>query len=40
VIQANQLADMVTPLGTSQVLNAVAWQADQVEEKLMGSDEF
>jgi membrane protease subunit (stomatin/prohibitin family) len=40
VIQANQLADMVTPLGTSQVLNAIAWQADQVEEKLMGSDEF
>jgi hypothetical protein len=31
---------MVTPLGVSQVLNAVAWQADQVEEKLMGSDEF
>jgi hypothetical protein len=40
VIQANQLADMLNVVGVTQVLTAVAWQADQVEEKLMGSDSF
>lgn len=40
LIQANQLAEMLTPISVSQVLSAVAWQADQVEEKLMGGDQF
>jgi hypothetical protein len=40
VIQANQLADMLNPLGVTQVLTAVAWQADQVEEKMLGTDSF
>ena len=38
VIQANQLADMLNPIGVTQVLTAVAWQADQVEEKMLGTD--
>jgi hypothetical protein len=40
VIQANQLVDMLNVVGVTQVLTAVAWQADQVEEKMMGSDSF
>jgi membrane protease subunit (stomatin/prohibitin family) len=40
VIQANQLADMLNPMGVTQVLTAVAWQADQVEEKMLGTDSF
>ncbi len=36
VVQANQLADALHPLDVTRVLTAVAWQADKVEEKLMG----
>ena len=38
MIQANQLVDMLNVVGVNQVLSAVAWQADQVEETMMGSD--
>ncbi|MCE5266692.1 MAG: SPFH domain-containing protein [Planctomycetaceae bacterium] len=38
VLQANQLAETVTPLDVSRVLSAIAWQADQVEQKLVGED--
>jgi hypothetical protein len=38
VIQANQVADMLNVVGVAQVLSAVAWQADQVEEKMAGTD--
>ena len=40
VIQANQLVDMLNVVGVTQVLTAVAWQADQVEEQMMGTDSF
>ena len=40
VIQANQLAETLDPLEVSRVLSAVAWQADQVEQKLVGEDEY
>ncbi|MGE0609501.1 MAG: SPFH domain-containing protein [Pirellulales bacterium] len=36
VVQANQLADALHPLDVTRVLTAVAWQADKVEEKLLG----
>ncbi len=35
-IQANQLAASADPLAVSRILSAVAWQADKVEEKLLG----
>jgi hypothetical protein len=35
-IQANQLAASADPLTVSRLLSAVAWQADKVEEKLLG----
>ncbi len=35
-IQANQLAASADPLTISRILSAVAWQADKVEEKLLG----
>ena len=38
VIQANQVADMLNVVGVAQVLSAVAWQADQVEEKMARTD--
>ncbi len=38
VLQTNQLAEAVTPLDVSRVLSALAWQADQVEQKLVGGD--
>jgi membrane protease subunit (stomatin/prohibitin family) len=38
VLQANQLADTLDPLEVSRVLTAIAWQADKVEEKLLGED--
>jgi membrane protease subunit (stomatin/prohibitin family) len=38
VIQANQVADMLNVVGVAQVLSAVAWQADRVEEKMAGTD--
>ena len=39
VLQTNQLAETVTPLDISRVLSALAWQADQVEQKLFGVDQ-
>ena len=39
VVQANQLADTATALDVSRILTAVAWQADQAEEKLTGGDQ-
>jgi len=39
VIQANQMAETLDAMDTSRLLSAVAWQADQVEQKLVGSDE-
>jgi len=39
VLQANQIADTISPIEVSKVLSAIAWQADQVEQKLVGSDE-
>jgi membrane protease subunit (stomatin/prohibitin family) len=39
-IQANQLVDMLNVVGVNQVLSAVAWQADQVEAQMLGSDSF
>ncbi|MEN6459267.1 MAG: SPFH domain-containing protein [Thermoguttaceae bacterium] len=38
VLQTNQLAETLTPLDVSRVLSAIAWQADQVEQKLVGGD--
>jgi len=35
-IQANRLAAAADPVSISRVLSAVAWQADKVEEKLLG----
>jgi len=40
VLQANQLAETLDPLEVSRVLSAIAWQADQVEQKLGGGDEY
>ena len=39
VIQANQLAETADALEITRVLTSVAWQADRVEEKLLGGDE-
>jgi membrane protease subunit (stomatin/prohibitin family) len=39
VIRANQLTATADPLAITRVITAVAWQADRVEEKLLGSDE-
>jgi hypothetical protein len=39
VVQANQLADTADPLEVTRVITALAWQADKVEEKLIGGDE-
>jgi len=39
VVQANQLAETVDPLEVTRVMTAVAWQADKVEEKILGRDE-
>lgn len=38
VIQANQLAETVDALEATKIISAVAWQADRVEEKLLGQD--
>jgi len=40
VLQANQLAETLDPLEVSRVLSAIAWQADKVEQKLSGGDEY
>lgn len=39
VVQANQLADTADPLEITRVISAIAWQADKVEEKLLGEDQ-
>ena len=39
VLQANQLADTADPLEITRTITSVAYQADQVEEKLLGSDD-
>ena len=38
-VQANQLADTADALEVTRVITAIAWQADKVEEKLLGHDE-
>lgn len=40
VIQANVLADTLDTLEVSRIVAAVAWQADRVEERLVGGDSF
>ena len=39
-VQANQLADTADVLEVTRVITAIAWQADKVEEKLLGRDEY
>ncbi len=39
LLQGSVMADALTPALASQVLTAVAWQADKVEEKLTGADQ-
>lgn len=39
VLQANQLANTLDPLSVSRILSAIAWQADKVEQRLVGNDE-
>ncbi len=39
VVQANQLADTADPLEITRVVTAIAWQADKVEQTMMGTDE-
>ena len=38
VVRANQLTATADPLAVTKVITAVAWQADKVEEKLLGGD--
>ena len=38
-LQGSVLADTLTGPLVSQVLTAIAWQADKVEEKLTGTDQ-
>ena len=40
VLQANQLADTADPLEITRIVSAIAWQADQVEQKLLTDDQF
>lgn len=39
VLQANQIAETADPLEISRLLSAIAWQADKVEEQLLGTDQ-
>lgn len=39
VLTSNELADTADPLEISKLITAIAWQADKVEEKLVGGDE-
>ena len=39
VLQTNQLAEAIAALDVSRVLSAIAWQADQIEQKLVGDDQ-
>jgi hypothetical protein len=40
VVQGNQLANTADPLQVTRVMTAIAWQADKVEEKLGGGDNY
>jgi len=39
VVCASQLAATSTALDVSRTITAIAWQADKVEEKLVGEDQ-
>ena len=39
VLRANQMVDTLDPAAVARVMPAIAWQADKVEEKLLGRDE-
>ena len=39
VLQTNQMAESLNPSEVGKVIAAIAWQADQVEQKLVGTDE-
>lgn len=39
VVRANQLTATADPLAITRVITAVAWQADKVEEQVLGRDE-
>jgi membrane protease subunit (stomatin/prohibitin family) len=39
VLQANQIAETADPLEVSRLLSSIAWQADKVEEQLLGTDQ-
>jgi len=39
VLQANRLADTLDPLSGSRLLAALAWQADKVEQRLVGEED-
>lgn len=39
VVQANQLADTADALQVTRVITAVAWQADKVEQTMLGTDQ-
>jgi hypothetical protein len=40
VLRANQLANTLEPLSVTRIIAAIAWQADKVEEKLLGRDDY
>jgi hypothetical protein len=40
VLQANQMADLLDALAVTRIIAALAWQADKVEQKLTGGDEY
>ncbi len=40
VVQGNQLASTADPLEVTRAITAIAWQADRVEEKLGGGDNY
>lgn len=40
VLQASQIAATLDPLAVSRILAAIAWQADQVEQRLAGADAY
>jgi hypothetical protein len=39
VVRAKKLTATADPLAISKTITAIAWQADKVEEKLLGGDE-
>lgn len=39
VLQANLVAETLDPLSVSRIVSALAWQADKVEQRLVGGDE-